>query len=211
MDIRRGVVQQTTQDFTERHAAHFDFDAEPIAAKHELVVRRNRETGNSTYQSTDDADSTPKAALATLAKYLVHARSLIRASERRSKSDYINAKWVKREVFSGKGRAEDNTAGRPDVRTARQGGPDARNEVACEWLGRARDREALSAPDTVTEAADVLRGLIDRIVLTRLATPCGPSYTAVLPYSQASPRPRNTGRTALVPEKIPQNCRWLRG
>ena len=211
LDIRRGVVQQTTQDFTERHAAHFDFDAEPIAAKHELVVCRNRETGNSTYQSTDGADSAPKAALATLAKYLVHAQSLIRASERRSKSDYINAKWVKSEVFSGKGRAENNTAGRPDVRTAWQGGPDTRNEVACEGLGRARDREALSMPDTVTEATDVVRGHIDRIVLTRVGDTLRAELHGGRAVLASFAQPEEHKENALVPEKIPQNCRWLRG
>jgi hypothetical protein len=76
LDIRRGVVQQTTQDFTKRHAAHFDSDVEPIVAEHELVVRRNRESGNSTNQAADSTDGAQKPALLLFRISLIHARPL---------------------------------------------------------------------------------------------------------------------------------------
>jgi len=67
LDVGVGAVQQPAQDFTEWHVAHFDFDAEPIIAKYELIVRRNRESANGTDQSTDtsDSDGAAKAALPT--------------------------------------------------------------------------------------------------------------------------------------------------
>jgi hypothetical protein len=59
LGMRGDVVQQAVQDFTERHVSHFDFDAGPIVAEHELVVRRNRESRNSVHQSTGSTHGAP--------------------------------------------------------------------------------------------------------------------------------------------------------
>jgi len=67
--------------------------------------------------------------------------------------------------------------------------------------------EALNAPDTVAEAAEIMRGLIDRIILTPEGVSCEPNCTAISPYSHASPM-RNTG---LNLPAIQRDCRWLRG
>jgi len=67
--------------------------------------------------------------------------------------------------------------------------------------------ETLNAPDTVTEAAEIMRGLIDRIVLTPEGRSSEPNCTAILRYWRASPRQKKAGLKVIQP----CDCRWLRG
>ena len=66
--------------------------------------------------------------------------------------------------------------------------------------------EALNAPETVTEAAEVMRGLIDRIVLTPVAGELRAELHGDSPCSHASPR---RGNGDLL--EIRREYRWLRG
>ena len=66
--------------------------------------------------------------------------------------------------------------------------------------------EALNAPETVTEAAEVMRGLIDRIVLTPVAGELRTELHGDSPCSHASPR---RGNGDLL--EIRREYRWLRG
>ena len=66
--------------------------------------------------------------------------------------------------------------------------------------------EALNAPDTVTEAAEIMRGLIDRIVLTPVRGTSERNCMAISPCSHASPR---RGNGDLV--EIQRDYRWLWG
>jgi len=66
-------------------------------------------------------------------------------------------------------------------------------------------------PDTVTEATDVVRGHIDRIVLTRVGDTLRAELHGGRAVLASFAQPEEHKENALVPEKIPQNCRWLRG
>ena len=66
--------------------------------------------------------------------------------------------------------------------------------------------EALNAPETVTEAADVMRGLIDRIVLT----PAAGELRAEL-HGDCRARTLRPGRGTGDLMEIRRDYRWLRG
>ncbi len=69
--------------------------------------------------------------------------------------------------------------------------------------------EALNAPETVTEAAEILRGLIDRIVLTPvggvLQAELHGDLAVLARFAQAEKA------TAPDPVEIRRDYRWLRG
>ncbi len=72
LDFSRCFVQQAVQDFIERHAAHFHFDAGSVIAERKRVVCCRRDIGNNTGHGNDSTDGAPKPALPAFILSLAH-------------------------------------------------------------------------------------------------------------------------------------------